>query len=262
VAGVQPASSPAATTTIPGEPSSSFGTGGQVTTVAAGPRVNIPTLTYHSVSPSAGSRGFSEYEITTQRFDAQLRLLKAQGWHTITARDLAVLLITLDPPKEKTFLITLDDGWQDGLTDALPAIRRYGFVATYYIVPGFVGTPGYLSWDGVRTLRDASMEIGNHSMSHLHMSELTPDQAAFEVTAAQRAFDDQLGQRPVTFAYPYGSFNDVAIRAVRDAGLLAAFTTQAPGPAETWALRLTLPRIHVHPTATPEQLVRVLLSVH
>jgi len=32
--------------------------------------------------------------------------------------------------------------------------------ATFFVITGFVGKPGYLSWDGVRALAAAGMEIG------------------------------------------------------------------------------------------------------
>jgi len=37
-------------------------------------------------------------------------------------------------PPDKTFVITIDDGWDDGYTYALPILQSHGFVATYFVI--------------------------------------------------------------------------------------------------------------------------------
>ena len=67
----------------------------------------------------------------------------------------------------------------------------------------------------------------------------------------------ELGDGADTFAYPFGAYNDDAVRAVEQAGLLIAFTTQT-GTTASWPTRLTTPRVHVGATMTVEQLLRAM----
>jgi peptidoglycan/xylan/chitin deacetylase (PgdA/CDA1 family) len=203
--------------------------------------LRVPVLIYHKVVPNADPAA-SDYQMTPALMESQLCLLAARGWRTITARELGERLASSLPPPQRTVVITLDDGTGDHLANAYPILRRYGFSATFFVIAGFVGTDGYLTWDQVRTLRDGGMEIGSHSTHHPRMSEISAAGAATEVRTAQEMIGRQLGAQPVTFAYPGGAYNDTAVAAVRDAGLLAAFTT-AVGRSATWADRLTIPRV-------------------
>ena len=53
--------------------------------------------------------------------------LAAAGWHTITMATLANDLQANVKPPERTFAITIDDGWDDGYTYALPILAQHGF---------------------------------------------------------------------------------------------------------------------------------------
>lgn len=50
--------------------------------------------------------------------------------------------------------------------------------------------------------------------------------AAEEVAAAEREIEARLGIRPQTFAYPFGRYDDAAVRTVRARGYLAAVTVR------------------------------------
>lgn len=217
--------------------------------------INVPVLVYHIFQPIEVAPDQVSYAISTRLFDAQLDHLRARGWQSITAADLARLLETGGRPGLRTFVITIDDGLSDTLGQALPILRRHSYVATSFVVAGRMGTPGYLTWDEVRGLRDARIEIGNHTWGHLRMEDLAADEQAAAVRDAQRVIEAELGSAPRTFAYPGGSVNEGAIAAVRDAGLQAAFTT-SPGRAVSWANRLTIPRLNVSGAWSPELLLR------
>ncbi len=252
-----PAASGAPGSTAPG-PASFFA---PMTTLPPGPpagaaALRVPVLIYHEVVPNADPAA-SDYEMTPALMESQLCLLAARGWQTITARQLAEHLASGTPPPQRTVVITLDDATSDHLANAYAILRRYGFSATFFVIAGFVGTDGYLTWDQVRMLRDGGMEIGSHSTHHPRMSEISAAEAASEVRTAQQVIGQQLGAQPVTFAYPGGAYNDTAVAAVRDAGLLAAFTT-AEGRSATWADRLTIPRINVGAVWSADKLLSIL----
>ncbi len=256
---------PAAMPTSPAGPASTTapatGTPPPIPTLPPGPPagaapLRVPVLIYHEVLPGADPAA-ADYQMTPALMESHLCTMKARGWQSITAHQLAELLAAGTPPPQRTFVITLDDGTLDHLVEAYPIIRRNGFVATFFVISERVGSSGYLSWDQVRALRDGGMEIGSHSANHPRMSDIPPAQSVQEVATAQRTLGLQLGNQPVTFAYPGGAYNDAAVEAVRVAGVMAAFTT-AEGRAASWAERLTIPRINVGAQWSAEQLLSIM----
>lgn len=219
-------------------------------------RLRVPVLNFHRVLPHPDPAA-PDYELSTSQFSAIINGLASAGWHTITAQELAWDLSAGTPPPARTYVVTVDDGTDDGATDVLPALRHVGAVGTFYVIAGRVGTPGYLTWDQLRAMRAEGMEIGNHTTSHPHLPDLALDDEVNEILTCQVAIASQLGARSTTLAYPYGAFNDSTVRAARMSGIVAAFTT-AEGHFATWADRLSIPRINVGASWTPSKLLALL----
>src|SRR5579875_1822045 len=60
--------------------------------------------------------------------------------------------------------LSFDDGnWSD-LELAVPALRARGLQATFFIVPGWLGEPGFMSKQDLKELVEARMTIGNHGL--------------------------------------------------------------------------------------------------
>jgi peptidoglycan/xylan/chitin deacetylase (PgdA/CDA1 family) len=84
---------------------------------------------------------------------------------------------------------------------------------TFFVVTGLVGKPGYLTWDGVRQLAAAGMEIGSHTVSHAHLAELSDEQVRRELTASKAELEAQLHAPVALLAYPYNSVRKRIVRA-------------------------------------------------
>ena len=220
------------------------------------PVLHVPILLYHRIVPS-GEAGNSlpELVVSPAEFAAQLDLLEAAGWHSITAARLADYLTTGTTPPRGSFVITIDDGTGDGFTHAFPILREHGFVASYYVVAERIGHPDDLSANQLRALTAAGNEIGNHTMRHFRLARRTHAIVAGEIDDASAVIATITSHRPVTFAYPFGSWDaDVAADVAACPGLHLALTT-ARGSTETWAGRFELPRIAVGPTTQPADLL-------
>lgn len=217
--------------------------------------LNVPILTYHLVATHAeAGNALASLVVPPALFDAQLTKLAAAGWHTITLRQLAADLAAHRRPARHTFVITIDDGHVDGFTEAFPILQRHGMTATYFMIAGRIGRAGYLDGAQVQALAAAGMEIGDHSMFHADLAAIPPDELAGEITGAAAVLRSVVGTAPVTFAYPFGMFDAAVIRAVADAGLQLAVTTEA-GVFEAANVRFLIPRLRVGPGTTPAMLL-------
>jgi peptidoglycan/xylan/chitin deacetylase (PgdA/CDA1 family) len=88
----------------------------------------------------------------------------------------------------------------------------------------------YMTWDDVRVLRDAGVEVGGHTVSHAILSKLEPDAQQREIQGCARALQAALGAAPASFAYPFGrawDFDARSAEAARTAGFQSATTTHA-----------------------------------
>lgn len=215
------------------------------TAAPAGVRPYIPVLMYHyvrHVDKGADPLGFS-LSVTPEQFTAQLAWLAANGYETVRMDTAAACVRGEGPCPARAVALTFDDGYMDAYTEALPRLQQYGFVATFYIVSGFVGQPNYMGWDELRALRDAGMEIGAHTVSHPDLTRLGSDGSRAEIAQSRAALMTELGVPVLSFCYPGGRFNSDLAAIVRDAGFTSATTTVQEGPQSD---PFTLPRLRIY----------------
>jgi peptidoglycan/xylan/chitin deacetylase (PgdA/CDA1 family) len=88
----------------------------------------------------------------------------------------------------------------------------------------------YMGWEQARAMQASGVELGGHTVSHEILSRLAPEEQVREISGGAEAMERALGQRPVTFAYPWGrrwDFDGASREAVRRAGFQAAVTMHA-----------------------------------
>ena len=124
--------------------------------------MKVPILMYHRVVPIAeAGNSIPGLVVPPEIFAAQMDALAVAGWHTITLAQLAADLQAHRVPTPKTFVITIDDGWSDGFTYALPILQSHGYVATYFVIAGRIDTDGNLSTPELKALIDQDIQQGN-----------------------------------------------------------------------------------------------------
>jgi peptidoglycan/xylan/chitin deacetylase (PgdA/CDA1 family) len=221
----------------------------------AGFSLRVPILMYHRIVPQAlAGDSLPGLVVSPTLFAQQLAALRAAGWRTVTVAQLAAALQHGESLPPRTFAISIDDGWADGYTYALPILQRLGDVATFYVISDRLHDPRFLSPADLRVLAADGMEIGDHTASHLEVTGLTAQTLHAQVMNDAVAIAAILGERPATFAYPSGRFDAAAIGELSRDGFGLAVTT-APGRTEDWADRFTAPRVRVGPGTSPAGLL-------
>jgi peptidoglycan/xylan/chitin deacetylase (PgdA/CDA1 family) len=249
--------------------------------------LHVPVLMYHRIVPSAiakASGSNSSLAVPPTTFDKQMAALAAAGWHTINTATLAADMATRVRPPAKTFVITIDDGWSDGYTYALPILQKYGFVATYYVIAARIDRPSFLSSVQLQALVAAGEEIGDHTVDHKSLPSQSPSSLKYQIDVAAARIAQVTGRWPVSLAYPFGRKGTKTIAAVAACqDLQVAFLegartvkTAAPAPkagatsapatvtlfqnVETWSDRFQLPRIRITPGVGPVTLQQLMRS--
>ena len=206
-----------------------------VALVRGGAGVRI--LCYHKVNDTRGNK----LSVTTPAFRRQLAYL-ARHHRVIPLATLVERLRTGGALPDRAVVITFDDGYRDAFVNALPALREHGVPATFFVTTSLVATrhpfahdSGFerfenrtMSWDEVRELARAGMEVGSHGLTHRLLAGLRPDEQAKEITESRAVLEAQLGGRVDAFSYPSGGgadFDGVSASLVERAGYACACTT-------------------------------------
>jgi peptidoglycan/xylan/chitin deacetylase (PgdA/CDA1 family) len=182
-------------------------------------KIVVPILLYHHIGFSL--RGETAYYVSPERFDQQINLLYQWGYKTISVELLARAIRQGAELPPKPVILTFDDGSETMYTTALPIMQRYGFTGVSYVVYNYIGTTNYMSADQIRALYSAGWEIGSHSLSHVDLTA-RPDRQMDEIVKSRRQLESLLGIPVMSFAYPFGAYDDDSIKHVHTAGYIAA----------------------------------------
>ena len=128
-------------------------------------------------------------------------------------------------PPQKPIVLTFDDGYRDFYTDVFPILKKYNVKAVVFVVPNFLGLPNNLdTWMLAEIAKSGLVEIGAHTMNHAYLSGLPLARVKFEVEESKKTLEKILGVKVVSFAYPYGAFDNKTIDVVKKAGFRSAVT--------------------------------------
>lgn len=133
------------------------------------------------------------------------------------------------------YRITFDDGNRSDFEIATPALQRRGLRATFFIPSDRLGDPTSLTPDELRAMVDAGMEIGSHGTLHRPWSELSRGELDDELSRSKRVLSEIIGQEVNQASCPFGRYNRVVLRALREHGYRRVYTSDGGWvAAQSW----------------------------
>lgn len=207
-------------------------------------KIFLPVIMYHSIHEGAAA----DYEVTPFQIESDLKYLKENGYHSVSAQNLIDYVYNGGELPEKPVMITLDDGFYNNFYYLLPLLEKYDMTAIVSIVGTYtendaVADPhipeySYLTWEDINNMLDSGrFEIGNHTFD-MHSSEgsrkgchIKKDESseeyyfAFEndISKLQTLIKENTGISPVIFTYPFGYTCKESIPILRENGFLITF---------------------------------------
>lgn len=187
----------------------------------------VPVLMFHDV----GYVGVKEYSdanfIFKDNLERKLNILIDKGYTTITTKDLYDNWAYGKELPEKPVLLTFDDGYASHFSFVKNLLTRLKIKGTFYIIQDRLSMGIYnRDLDGLKALYESGQEIGVHTYSHPDLTKLSYDEIYKEVKTCKDFLEGELGIKVDTFSYPYGSYNDDAIKVIKDLGFKTAVTTR------------------------------------
>ncbi len=230
----------------------------------------VPSFLYHSVKPTSEIAEASAMVVSRENFEEDLQYLQENGY---TAISLTELLEHYENPDyklpDKPVLITFDDGYRDNYLYAYPLLEKYDAKAVIFTIGWSVGRDRFIlsddpinphfTWEEAREMVDSGfIEIGSHTydmhsqegLSYGHgepcgygLGRITDENAddyakriIKDLKKSRKQIEENTGQQAISFAYPYGFYNEEVINMVKAAGFKLAFITESdafkPSPYE------------------------------
>ena len=117
--------------------------------------------------------------------------------------------------EDNVISVTFDASWGgDKTLKILDLLDQYNAKATFFLVGIWVDKYPEL----VKEIAARGHEIGNHSASHAHFTQISESQIRQELKDCSDKIEALTGTRPTLFRPPYGDYNSKVITVVRDAG--------------------------------------------
>lgn len=185
----------------------------------------VPILSYHLVRPSYPRDDWliKEYLVTSDVFDEEMNYLSSNGYHVIPFSALEAYIDEGTPLPPKPVIISFDDGWENQFAYAFPILQKYRLTATFFIYTNAIDSTNHLTWGQVKTMSDAGMVIGSHSLSHPFLAKIADATDLWrEIADSKKIIEEHIGKTVNEFAYPYGSYNQATIADVEKAGYKSA----------------------------------------
>jgi peptidoglycan/xylan/chitin deacetylase (PgdA/CDA1 family) len=201
-------------------------------------------LCYHNLDDKPGIKALT---ISIEQFEKEMQGLKDAGFSVIPLQDFLAWRRGEKNIPHKSCIITIDDGWVSGYTNAWPILKKFNYPFTLFIYVNYVGTGGKsLSWEQLAEMRDAGVDIQCHTYSHANLKNPTlrgsldarnmglvqKDIATLgmdgwmkkEIIDSKNVIEQRLGVKVNAIAYPFGVYNEKARALVKEGGYEAAFT--------------------------------------
>ena len=234
----------------------------------------LPVLTYHHILRDEENTRFRHTSTTTsvRAFNNQMAWLRDQGYTTLTMYQLEGYVRNKMNLPAKAVVITFDDGLKSVSRYAYPVLKEYGFNATAFIISSRIkGHPQkwdpkslqFMSVQEIKGIQDV-FDIQSHThflhrvdgYKHPILLSRSYHVILFDFERSRRALA-QFNPRVLYVSYPFGGYDNKAIKAANEAGFHMAVTTMK-GKVKPGDNPFLLKRLYILRTDSLETMSRLI----
>lgn len=221
-----------------------------------------PILMYHVINPPPVGAKFPGLYVPREEFVEQMGALAKAGYRAVTMDQMLANWTHGTPlPKGKPIVVSFDNGYQSQLTNAMPVLRKLGWVGVENIqLTGLPPSQGGLSRAQVGELVAGGWELDTQGISHADLIALSPSALHEQVAVAREELQRRYHVPVNWFCYPSGHYNAAVIAELKAAGYVGS-TTVVPGWASPSQDAYRLPRLRVLGGTSGAQLVSEIAAI-
>jgi peptidoglycan/xylan/chitin deacetylase (PgdA/CDA1 family) len=184
----------------------------------------VPILEYHVLGAPPEGAPYPELYVGRTDFEKQMDWLEEHEYEAVTLEQVEEAWFHHGKLPPKPVVLSFDDGYRPQYTFALPTLREHGWAGLLNLKAE--GSELYES--NVEAMIAAGWELAAHTIHHLDLTELGPEELEEEVAESRKILQEEFKVPVNNFCYPAGKFDDTVVEAVEAAGYTGA-TTEIPG---------------------------------
>lgn len=240
--------------------------------------VQIPVLMYHHFDSEVQTGLIADPKV----FEEQMKLLKAEGYTTLTTQDIIAISKGEQEMPKKPLMITLDDGYKSNYDVVYPVLKKLNMKATIFIITDFIENPEKhpsqypkMTWDMIKEMSDSGLVSFQSHTDNMHcvrgeicgITQPIEVNGELETTSeyeervkkdlirSKQLLEEKLGKPVTSFAYPMGKYTESAEKLLKEAGFELTLTTDV-GLYNTKRDTLYLmKRVNIHGKASAESVL-------
>ena len=113
--------------------------------------------------------------------------------------------------------MTFDDAFPSQIEKAIPLYDKYGLHATFFVHTDNIKSTWASTWDAWKVAAATGHEVASHSKTHPNLTQVkSARRRRSEIKGSADLIEQNIGIRPISFAYPFSAANDAVQRQVRD----------------------------------------------
>ncbi len=221
--------------------------------------MSLIVLTFHHVSPYK-----DDLTISPDVLERLISYLKIEGFKFITYNEFYQHFKQKKKFKERSVLLTFDDGYYDNYLYAYPILKKYNVPAVIFLITSaieerkvrekFVFKPHeaihtildknyFLSLEEINEMRSSGLiEFDAHTVSHFSCKNALEDKLKYEICNSITFIKSFIDRDFYGFCWPKGRYDDKSLKIVKRCGVDFAFST-IEGPFSFKDNRFLLRRI-------------------
>lgn len=210
----------------------------------------LPVLMYHFFYDKNEREPQDGNWIEINNFEQQIKYLSENDYYFPTWEDVEDYINEKTELPEKSVVITVDDGDPSFFELGVPIIQKYNVKATSFVVAYWYGD--------VAQNKENNISYQSHSYD-MHKGGSNGKGVMLSWSYEKMVEDLKTSQEVLgganIFCYPFGQYNELDKKALKDTGFKLAFTTQG-GRVKKGASKYELPRVRISGTTSIESFIK------
>ncbi|WP_338786691.1 polysaccharide deacetylase family protein [Metabacillus sp. FJAT-53654] len=120
--------------------------------------------------------------------------------------------------EERVVLLTIDDAPDKYSLEMAKTLKKLNVKAIFFVNGHFIQTDEKKKM--LKEIYDLGFQIGNHTMTHRNLKDLTEEQQYTEIMELNSQIEKIIGEKPRFFRAPFGSNTDYSKKLVAKEGML------------------------------------------
>ena len=209
----------------------------------------LPVLMYHFFyskdDPNYAGKTPDNNVLMIEKFREQMNYLKEENYYFPTWDEVEAYIDGKIELPEKSVVLTDDDGNHTFFALAVPVTEELQIPITSFVITSWYEERldekyEYVDYESHSDDMHKSGASGKGAMVNWNYNDIVND-----LQSSKNKIENHTGEKCTVFCYPFGHYNDTAIKALTDTGYKLAFTVEG-GRVKKGADKYKLPRVRIN----------------